>query len=69
MTAELWLHRLCLHGHLTPHWVAESRTTQTLCQGGSQRRLDPDKVVTPENTDGGIAFVSIRAMIDALEEE
>lgn len=50
MTAELWLHRPCVHGHegswrTHPPVAAMLSGDESPCEGGRPRvRLDPDKV-------------------------
>ena len=67
MTAELWLEKRCVHGHIDctemicdhqpgEHPKDEHGTTWACwccwCPGGSRVRLDPDKVVFPGFTIG-----------------
>jgi len=75
MSAELWLHRPCVHGHegsfKTHPPVAEVlRGDELPCEGGSRVRLDPDKVVFSFATDGrSMRAITVQDVIDALEEE
>src|SRR5690606_25666779 len=77
MTAELWLHRPCVHGHegsfQTHPPVAEMLKGDELpCEGGQPPvRLDPDKVVftIPNDMWGCDDEYTVQDVIDELEKE
>ena len=76
MTAELWLHRPCVHGHegsfRTHPPVAEMlRGDELPCEGGRPPvRLDPDKVVfaIPNDMWGCDDEYTVQDVIDALSD-
>ena len=78
MTAELWLHRPCVHGHegswrTHPPVAAMLSGDESPCEGGRPRvRLDPEREVMflASNESGEVWYLApIREIIDALEEE
>ena len=75
MTAELWLHRPCVHGHegsfRTHPPVAEMlRGDELPCEGGRPRvRLDPDRELVVPDDWARPAHITVQDILDALTEQ